>query len=75
MENIKLNNPDPLKIPEAMMIRPKLVAVFDNIKDTINIMSSVYPSNVINLGFWLYRESHEFQQYALEVTKYAPKPG
>tara|TARA_B100000965_G_C19514788_1_gene723660 strand:- start:15 stop:1277 length:1263 start_codon:yes stop_codon:yes gene_type:complete len=48
MENIKLNNPDPLKIPEAMMIRPKLVAVFDNIKDTISIMSSVYPSNEIN---------------------------
>tara|TARA_B100000579_G_scaffold433769_1_gene453186 strand:+ start:723 stop:2204 length:1482 start_codon:yes stop_codon:yes gene_type:complete len=48
MENIKLNNPDPLKIPEAMMIRPKLVAVFDNIKDTISIMSSVYPSNEID---------------------------
>ena len=27
-----------------LMIRPKLVAVFDNIKDTINIMTSVYPN-------------------------------
>ena len=25
------------------MIRPKLVAVFDNIKDTINIMTAIYP--------------------------------
>ena len=43
MEEINLKNPDTLKIPEAVMIRPKLVAVFDNIKDTINIMTTVYP--------------------------------
>ena len=43
MENINLNNPDPLKIPEAMIIRPKIVAVFDNIKDTIHIMTVIYP--------------------------------
>ncbi len=47
MENIKLKNKDQLDIPDAVMIRPKLVAVFDNIKDTINIMTSVYPSNKI----------------------------
>ena len=43
MEKINLNNPDEINIPDALMIRPKLVAVFDNIKDTINIMTSVYP--------------------------------
>ena len=37
MEKINLNNPDEINIPDALMIRPKLVAVFDNIKDTINI--------------------------------------
>ncbi len=42
MENIKLNNPDEINIPEALMIRPKLVAVFDNIKDSLHIMTSVY---------------------------------
>ena len=47
MEKISLNNPDTLNIPEAVMIRPKLVAVFDNIRDTINIMASVYPSKNI----------------------------
>tara|TARA_B100000029_G_scaffold112452_1_gene104636 strand:- start:1141 stop:2637 length:1497 start_codon:yes stop_codon:yes gene_type:complete len=44
MEKIKLNNTDNINIPEALMIRPKIVAVFDNIKDTINIMSAVYPN-------------------------------
>ena len=44
MENIKLNNPDNINIPEAILIRPKLVAVFDNIKDTISLMTLTYPN-------------------------------
>ena len=48
MEKIMLNNPDPLMIPDALMIRPKIVAVFDNIKDTINIMTVIYPEKNIN---------------------------
>ena len=48
IETIKLKNLDTLKIPEAVMIRPKLVAVFDNIKDTINIMTAIYPKKQIN---------------------------
>ena len=48
MENINLKNIDDIKIPDAVMIRPKIVAVFDNIKDTINIMTSIYPNKKIN---------------------------
>ena len=48
MENINLKNDDEIKIPDALLIRPKLVAVFDNIKDTINIMTSVYPNTNID---------------------------
>ena len=47
MEKITLTNPDTLMIPDAVMIRPKIVAVFDNIKDTISIMSVVYPEKNI----------------------------
>ena len=48
MEKIELKNYDTLNIPEALMIRPKLVAVFDNIKDTINIMTAIYPKKQID---------------------------
>ena len=48
MENIELKNLDEINIPDALMIRPKLVAVFDNIKDSINIMTSIYPNKYIN---------------------------
>ena len=47
MERISLNNPDRLMIPDSVMIRPKIAAVFDNIKDTINIMTVVYPEKNI----------------------------
>jgi len=47
MEKIILSNPDTLNIPEAVMIRPKIVAVFDNIKDTIDIMTAIYPEKNI----------------------------
>ena len=40
MEKIILSNPDTLNIPDAVMIRPKIVAVFDNIKDTIDVMTA-----------------------------------
>ena len=47
MEKIKLKNQDEINIPDAILIRPKLVAVFDNIKDTINIMTPIYPNSKI----------------------------
>ena len=50
MEKINLNNPDEINIPDALMIRPKLVAVFDNIKDTINIQTSIYPDKKVLLN-------------------------
>ena len=44
MESIKLKNNDNIKIPDATLIRPKVVAIFDNIKDTISVMTLTYPS-------------------------------
>ena len=49
MEKIKLENPDNINIPDSVLIRPKIVAVFDNIKDLITIMTVVYPNNQNNL--------------------------
>ena len=48
MENIKLRNKDKIKIPDAILIRPKIVAVFDNIKDDISLMSVSYPCKKIS---------------------------
>ena len=48
MENIKLKNTDNIKIPDATLIRPKIVAVFDNIKDILSIMCVSYPSKKVS---------------------------
>jgi len=48
MEKITLKNPDSINIPDAVLIRPKIAAVFDNIQDTINVMTAVYPERNIN---------------------------
>ncbi len=48
MEKINLNNPDKINIPEAILIRPKIVAVFDNVKDTISLMTLAYPNKNID---------------------------
>ena len=50
IENIKLKNKDNINIPESILIRPKIVAVFDNIKDTISLMTVTYPSKKITPG-------------------------
>ena len=49
MEKINLTNTDNIKIPDATLIRPKVVAVFDNIKDVISLMVVTYPSKKKNL--------------------------
>jgi len=48
MEKIKLNNYDNIHIPESVLIRPKVVTVFDNIKDKITVMTVIYPNNKKN---------------------------
>ncbi len=48
MENLKLKNKDNIKIPDAILIRPKIVAVFDNIKDDISLMSVSYPCKTVS---------------------------
>jgi anthranilate synthase component 1 len=37
IENIPDNNPDPLEIPDAILMRPKVVLIFDNIKHMLCI--------------------------------------
>jgi anthranilate synthase component 1 len=43
MEKIDLRNKDSINIPDSVLIRPKIVTVFDNIKDSITVMTVVYP--------------------------------
>jgi anthranilate synthase component 1 len=43
MEDLPAPNPDPIRIPDAIMIRPTIVVVFDSVKDTITVITPVRP--------------------------------
>lgn len=43
-ENIPADNPDTIDIPDAMFIRPMLVAAFDNVDDVMTLIAPVYPA-------------------------------
>ena len=41
MEDLPPPGPDPLGIPDAMLLRPTLIVVFDTVKDTITVVTPV----------------------------------
>jgi anthranilate synthase component I len=44
MERLPDTNPDTLGIPDAVLMRPTVVAVFDNIADQVTIVTPIWPS-------------------------------
>jgi anthranilate synthase component 1 len=43
VENLPDDRPDPVGTPDALLIRPTIIAVFDNVKDEIIIVTPVRP--------------------------------
>src|SRR3954469_5619260 len=43
MEELPASHPDPIGIPDAVLIRPALIVVFDAVKDTITVVTPVRP--------------------------------
>ena len=49
MEELAAPNPDPIGIPDAIMIRPTVVIVFDTVKDTITVVTPVRPESDVTV--------------------------
>ncbi|HUZ74806.1 MAG TPA: anthranilate synthase component I [Stellaceae bacterium] len=47
MERLPDANPDRLGIPDGLFLRPTVVAIFDNIADTITVVTPVWPGRAI----------------------------
>jgi anthranilate synthase component 1 len=43
MEDLPVQKPDPVGIPDAVMLRPTLIVVFDTVKDLMTIVTPVRP--------------------------------
>src|SRR5215470_1090289 len=45
MEELPQPNPDPIGIPDAVLMRPTIVVVFDSVKDAITVVTPVRPES------------------------------
>jgi anthranilate synthase component 1 len=48
MEQLPAKNRDTIGVPEGIMVRPTLFAIFDNVNDELTIVSPVYPAGDIS---------------------------
>jgi anthranilate synthase component I len=55
MEELPLPNSDPIGIPDAVLVRPTVVVIFDAVKDTMTIVTPVRPGKTISADVALAR--------------------
>ncbi len=48
MEHLPANKPDPIGIPDAVMLRPTLIVIFDTVKDVMTIVTPVRPESGVH---------------------------
>ena len=48
MEELAAPNPDPIGIPDAVLVRPTIIVVFDAVKDSITVVTPVRPEKNID---------------------------
>jgi anthranilate synthase component 1 len=48
MEDLSSPNPDPIEIPDAVLVRPTIVTIFDSVTDTLTIVTPVRPEKGVS---------------------------
>jgi anthranilate synthase component 1 len=48
MEELPANKPDPVGVPDAIMVRPTIIVVFDAVKDAITVVTPVRPEKGVD---------------------------
>jgi anthranilate synthase component 1 len=48
MEELPSPNPDPIGIPDAILIRPTLIVIFDAVEDTLTVVTPVRPEKGVS---------------------------
>ena len=48
VENIPDGNPDVIGVPDSVFLRPTVMAIFDSLKDTVTIVTPVWPQSFIS---------------------------
>jgi anthranilate synthase component 1 len=62
MEDLPAPNPDPIGIPDAVLIRPTLVVIFDAVEDTLTVVTPVRPEGGVAAKAALARAQERLSQ-------------
>jgi len=64
--------PDPLNLPDAIMLRPTVVAIFDNVRDEIVLVSPVWPERGVDARAAYARASERLNDAIGDIERPAP---
>jgi anthranilate synthase component 1 len=64
--------PDPLNLPDAIMVRPTILAVFDNVRDEILIVTPVWPEAGLDARAAYARASERLMDVVSDLERPAP---
>ncbi len=64
--------PDPLGLPDAILLRPTITAIFDNVRDEILIVTPVWPEKGVDARAAYARASERLQDAADDLERPAP---
>ena len=64
--------PDPLNLPDAIMVRPTILAIFDNIRDEILIVTPVWPEAGVDARAAYARASERLMDVVGDLERPAP---
>ncbi|MFL6799787.1 MAG: anthranilate synthase component I [Xanthobacteraceae bacterium] len=77
MEELPPPNPDPIGIPDAVLVRPTVVVVFDAVKDTITVVTPVRPENSVSADTAFIQATERLTEIVRALDKpiaHAPPP-
>jgi anthranilate synthase component 1 len=72
MERLPPPPPDVLKVPDAIMIRPTVTAVFDNVRDAITVVTPVWPDAKIDARTAYDRATARLEAVVADLDRAAP---
>ena len=64
MEELAPPNPDPIGIPDAILVRPTIIVVFDAVKDSITVVTPVRPEKGVDARAALTRATERLTRVA-----------
>jgi anthranilate synthase component 1 len=72
IEKLGAPPPDPLGLPDAILLRPTITAIFDNVRDEILIVSPVWPEQGLDARAAYARASERLMDAIADLERPAP---